>query len=315
MAKSEFQKYAAQVDATWETSGFEALPDGAYNVVLDKALIKQAKSQAWMLSLTWKVEGGDHDGRLTWQNLMFEGKNGWNPWQVKNFFNDVGFELPEFDEIEDAVEDLVGNLRVAVELTTDGEYQNLAILEVLDEEPEEKPAKKGKAAEKPAKNAKPAAEEKPAVKKGKKAPEPEPENDVPSAEELAEEIENIDEWEKDDLLGFAEDYGFELKSKTVKKMIEEVKAWVQLQGEPADIDEADAEDPDREALYEFCVSSGVEDIEEDMDIDELKEILGEYEFKEEEMTADEVALLEKVGLGEIIERKKAAKAPARRGRK
>lgn len=313
MAKSDFQKYAQKVDATWETSGFTPLDDGEYDVILDKCQLKQSKSQFWMLALTFKVEGGDSDGRLCWSNLFFENKNGWNPWQVKAFFEKIGYEVPEFDELEDVVEDLVGNLRCAVELKTDGEYQQMEIIEVLDDEPEQAPPAKPAKTSREAK-ADTAKETKASTAKPKAAAKKEPEPTV-EVIDWATETDGIDDWSKGDCQGFAEDFGFELKGRTVAKMILEIKAWVQLQPTTAVATDDDIVDPDAEALYDFCVSSGVEEAEEGMDVAEMGEILKEYEFKEEEMTAEEVALLDRLDLGDIIERKKAAPAGrARRGK-
>lgn len=65
----------ATFDATQvEPNGdFSPIPAGEYRAMIVESEIKDAKSGGRYLKLTWKVDGGEFDGRLVWQNL-----NLWN---------------------------------------------------------------------------------------------------------------------------------------------------------------------------------------------------------------------------------------------
>ena len=54
--------------------GFEPVPAGWYEAVISKSEIKKAKSGNNYLALTFKIEGGEHDKRLVFNNL-----NMWHP--------------------------------------------------------------------------------------------------------------------------------------------------------------------------------------------------------------------------------------------
>lgn len=83
------------------SNGFEALPPGRYTARLIDAkreAISRTKDSGDCLALTWKVEGGEHDGRLFWQrlNLWFHGTEK-SPGKVRQIANG------EFRAIRDAV--------------------------------------------------------------------------------------------------------------------------------------------------------------------------------------------------------------------
>jgi hypothetical protein len=51
---------------------FEALPAGQYQGVIDEVSFGKSKSSGqWMLTIIWKVEGGDYDGRKLYQYASF----------------------------------------------------------------------------------------------------------------------------------------------------------------------------------------------------------------------------------------------------
>lgn len=52
---------------------FDPIPAGEYRAMIVDSEIKPSKAGDNMLKLTWKVDGGEYDGRLVWQNL-----NVWN---------------------------------------------------------------------------------------------------------------------------------------------------------------------------------------------------------------------------------------------
>ena len=99
------------------------------------------------------------------------------------------------------------------------------------------------------------------------------------------------------------------------------KHEVEVEG-AEDAEDADGEaDPLLEATLAFCTSQGVEGVEDDMDLDQLKELIDGYEYPEEQLSAEEIETLESLELAGNIKRKekkapakKAAPAPAAKGK-
>ena len=282
--KSAFAQYTQQQEASWEGDGFESLPDLEGLFVLDRGEVKESGAGNWGISLGWKLtqnldEEGENVGRLQFEWLAFEGKNGWNPFRVKAFFDDIGMELPEFDEIEAALETIIEDgLAVQATLETTGEYQNFKITAVID------------------------ADSAGAVDED----EDEEAGEVPSEDE-------IDEMDKEEILEAASDLDVKLKGRTLKALKTEFKkACAELVEEEADEeDEEDEEevDPLVAGLVTVATTAGIEDVDEDMDIDEIKEVLEEYEFDFDDLSEEEVASLVDAGLSELIvgmPKKKAA---------
>lgn len=49
--------------------GFEPVPAGWYEASISKSEMKTSKSGSKYVALTFKIEGGEHDGRLVFNNL------------------------------------------------------------------------------------------------------------------------------------------------------------------------------------------------------------------------------------------------------
>lgn len=258
MAQSKFAQYAG--NHSWEEGNdFENIPAGEYVTIFNKAEVKQSQANFWMLAVSLKIlEAEDESlvGRLVFLNLMFEGKNGWNPWKVKQFFKELEIELPEFDQIEDAVKELVDNkFGVVLELTYKNDFPNHKVQLV---QPEDVPQVEGagKLDKKPEKLKAGKAEKTETKKAGK-------------AEKKVEEVAETKPAGK-------------LSRKKAEAVVE--KSEEELQAEA-----------DLVALKAFATEGGVE-FEEDCDIDAIKEALGEYEFKAEDMSEEEQQLFDRVEL-------------------
>jgi dGTP triphosphohydrolase len=241
--KSAFAEYASS--QTWETSeGFEKLPDFEDGILkLTSGEVRQSGSNFWMLELKWEIlqcEDEDLVGKKPAIYLMFESAKGWNPFQVKNFFKQIEVELPDFEEMEDAISELVqSNLTVVASFVTKKEYQTMDISEVVDAPVEEKEEEK-----------------KSSTKKSKKKTEPEPE---PEPEEKKSS-----------------------KKKSKKKS-----------------DDTET----KKKLIAFMENSGVEEVENmsvENTLEEMKAVLSEYEFEEDDCLEEEIELLKSVGLEDII---------------
>jgi hypothetical protein len=290
MANKEFDKYSA--NQTWDTTGgdFENLPDGSYVGILHKAEVKKSGSDYWMLVVQTCVtevdseENANFIGKTHFLNLMFEGKNGWNPWKVKAFFKEMNLELPEFGDIEATVQELVdANTAISFQVKTKGEYSNTKITEVHDDYIDPTDGEAGDEGE------------------GKEV-------SLPSNEE-------VDKMDKDALFAFCAEHEIEATTKVPSKLRTLVKEWIVAQatseggeGEEAGTDE-DAEA--KEKFIEFAASAGIDDINDETSIEDAKEILKEFKFKEEELSPEEIEFLKAQGLEEIIEKKVSVKAPSK----
>ena len=131
---------------------------------------QQSKKGFWMLSIQYKIQqdpdnNDQYVGRLCFGLAMFETTKGWNPWKVKEFFTNLGVELPEFEDMESFLDELVGAKGLyEINIETDGDFTSSNLVSVLDEtlddaNEKERPAAAKKAAAKPAKEEAPAEEE------------------------------------------------------------------------------------------------------------------------------------------------------------
>jgi len=92
----------------------------------------------------------------------------------------------------------------------------------------------------------------------------------------------------------------------------EVEAEVIPEPEP----EPEAEvDPLQAELLAFCAANGIEDVTDDSTVDEIKAMLGEYSMKEEELDKEEIELLTRAGMGDMIVKKSPLKPAAVRKKK
>lgn len=283
MAKKSFADYAGT--QSWDTKGFDPVPDGDFKVQLMKCEIKQsAESQHWMMCPQMKILEGDSAGQMIFSNLMFEGKNGWNPFNPKKFFEGLELELPEFDEMEDSIEELVENDTIMdVNLKTSGSgFQNLTTMGI-DEDYEP----------------------------GEEGDESDGEEDDSSEDEDDEEgytADDINEMKKDELLEFIEENELEYEGKeTPKAMKKFIIEYLESQEESDEDDSEEDEDDDGEddenhsALVEFCQAYGM-DVNDDMSVAEMVAYIEEeeFEFEADQLEEDEVTLLTEVGLEDSI---------------
>jgi len=269
MANKEFGKYSA--NQTWDTNGgdFENPNDGSYVGIITDGEVKKSGSDYWMLLVKIKITEAEEEneafiGKTHFLNLNFEGKNGWNPWKVKAFFKEMGLELPEFSDIEDVVKELADNgTAISFDLKTKNDFLNTKITEVLENYEDPTGDEEGEA------------------------------SDLPSAED-------VDAMSKEECLEFAEENGIELSSKMLKKMQAQIKEWIASQATEEGEEEGEEDDGNKDALVEFCVSAGIDDIDDDSSAEDIIEELKSYEFEADELSDEEKELLKKNGLESII---------------
>lgn len=101
---------------------FTPVPEGEYNVVLEKAEMKKAKTDGSdMISVTWSITDEEYENRKLFENYSLKPQA---LWKLKNTLGALGFDVSgalEFD-----VEDLVGQEAVALVVieTYEGKEKN-----------------------------------------------------------------------------------------------------------------------------------------------------------------------------------------------
>ena len=309
MANEAFQNYVAGQGWGADGGDFEAVKEGVYIGRLHKATIKQANSSGnWMLAIQIKIteaaEGLEaYIGRLHFLNLRFSGKNGFNPWQVKAFFKACGMELPEIESCDEAVGEMIaegGAVQFRV-FEKDG-FTNTEIKQYIP------------GYEEPTEGAEQEPEEEP---EAETAPDPEPEvqhaHEV-DAEEKSVTADDVAEWDAKACKAFATENGITLGTVVLAKMRTAIQEWILAQSASIDEDPENEDDTAaKEALIAFCAGNGIDGADDSMAVDDLRELIGQYEFDADSLTEDEVATLEKYELGDCIKKLlEPKKAPAKK---
>ncbi len=121
-----------------EDREFEPVPDGKYQVKVDRVEIARAKSSGNpMLKWTLKILAPTHAGRLLWRNNVMASKE--NIKWLKNDLHTCGLELEKLSELPERLNDLL-DLTLEVTKRTRGENENIYLnrrieIDVNDGEP------------------------------------------------------------------------------------------------------------------------------------------------------------------------------------
>ncbi|HOZ49062.1 MAG TPA: DUF669 domain-containing protein [Candidatus Hydrogenedentes bacterium] len=106
-----------------EDREFEPVPDGKYQVKVDRVEIARAKSSGNpMLKWTLKILAPTHAGRLLWRNNVMASKE--NVKWLKNDLHVCGLELEKLSELPERLDDLL-DLTLEVTKRTRGENENI----------------------------------------------------------------------------------------------------------------------------------------------------------------------------------------------
>ncbi len=124
----EFNTAWGQAEPAESTGG--PVPDGQYNTVIDRALVKQSKrSNRPMLEITLKILGPTHAKRLLWLTHMLDREQGY-PY-LKADLELLGVNIATLTELPDRLEDVIG-LRVKVTVKNKGEFSNIYLNELIE---------------------------------------------------------------------------------------------------------------------------------------------------------------------------------------
>lgn len=121
-----------------EDREFDAVPDGKYQVMVERVELSRAKSSGNpMLKWTLKILAPTHAGRLLWRNNVMASKE--NIKWLKNDLHTCGLELEKLSELPERLNDLL-DLTLEVTKRTRGENENIYLnrrieIDVNDGEP------------------------------------------------------------------------------------------------------------------------------------------------------------------------------------
>ncbi|OQA87746.1 MAG: hypothetical protein BWY28_01906 [bacterium ADurb.Bin236] len=111
------------VNAPVEERDFDSVPDGKYQVIVDKvALTKSQTSGNPMLKWKLKVLGPKHEGAIIWRNNIIASKN--NVQWLKNDLHVCGLDLEKLSDLRSNLEKLL-NVMLEVTKRTKGDNENV----------------------------------------------------------------------------------------------------------------------------------------------------------------------------------------------
>ena len=108
--------------------GFEKLPEGKYQVLVERVELARSRNGHHMLKWSFKILGPTHQGRLLWKNSMI--MEGPSLGFLKRDLYRSGLELKKISDLPNRLDDLLDVvLQVSVKDREDGEgkFQNVFI--------------------------------------------------------------------------------------------------------------------------------------------------------------------------------------------
>ena len=123
--------------------GYEKIPDGEYRCKVEKMELRESKNGAPMCSITFRIVAGDHKKQCIFYNRVLAGtKNDGFMMKSNNDFLDsldsgVSVSFESWERYNDMILDIAeaidaDKLEYTVEVTTDGKYQIIEIVDIID---------------------------------------------------------------------------------------------------------------------------------------------------------------------------------------
>jgi len=276
------------MDARWKTekSRVPGVPDGTYTMQLLSAEVTLSKaSNNPMVDRRHVVVDGEQEGQEVRDRMMLHTDNG--PYYANKWVELMGYQSPEdladLPEVVKVISE--AHPIVVAEVRRSGEFLNVRVQQMLEE------SATVAQAEESAPAAAPAAKKNLPKKTAAVAKATDPEEAGPAVGELV---------------------GFEFDGSTVQGPIEELKngsAIVSVDGERYEVPlgelvaaeaEPAAQEPaeDEELSAELLAFAQTHNlpVDDGSTVEALKDLIGGYEWKKAELTPDEIALLDKVGV-------------------
>ena len=148
----DFKKFQEQFPAAEMTEaveqakqhgGYEKIPDGEYRCKVEKMELRESKNGAPMCSIMFRIVAGDHKKQCIFYNRVLAGtKNDGFMMKSNNDFlesldSGVPVSFESWEQYNDMILDIAeaidaDKLEYTVEVTTDGKYQTLEIVDIID---------------------------------------------------------------------------------------------------------------------------------------------------------------------------------------
>lgn len=131
------------VEQAKENGGYEKIPDGEYRCKVEKMELRESKNGAPMCSIMFRIVAGDHKKQCIFYNRVLAGtKNDGFMMKSNNDFlesldSGVPVSFESWEQYNDMILDIAeaidaDKLEYMVEVTTDGKYQTLEIVDIID---------------------------------------------------------------------------------------------------------------------------------------------------------------------------------------
>jgi len=288
-ANNAFAAELKKMNSSWSDAPENTnLPEGEYTFTVQNAEIKKAQSSGKLRAVfTLAVAEGEHAGATIQDGYNLDAENTLGMSMLKAQLGRYGYEIPEsLTDVVDILEAISAeNPMVIGKVKQNGDFTNVRITEVLD----------GAAAKEGGEEEAPAEEE---GGEGEEAAEIMVGSTVTFTVEDEEITATITKKHKDG------SFDAENDDESFEKID---PSELTLVGDEEEGGE-DGEAEDNTDLLELVAAHGIPDIEEDMARADIIEALGGYEWKREELTDDEAALLEASEI-EVIAKKKVVVKP------
>lgn len=131
------------VEQAKENGGYEKIPDGEYRCKVEKMELRESKNGAPMCSIMFRIVAGDHKKQCIFYNRVLAGtKNDGFMMKSNNDFlesldSGVPVSFESWEQYNDMILDIAeaidaDKLEYMVAVTTDGKYQTLEIVDIID---------------------------------------------------------------------------------------------------------------------------------------------------------------------------------------
>ena len=107
----------------------EGVPDGRYDVNIEKGELVESRNGSPMLKLTLRIIGPDYEGQLLWRYCLLATPD--NVRWLKRDLHRCGLDLERLTDLPDRLTDLL-DVKLEVVKKTKGEYSNIYINKRLE---------------------------------------------------------------------------------------------------------------------------------------------------------------------------------------
>ncbi len=292
LMRSSREAYVNAERANASRSGAEKIPDGEYIAELTKSACGVSKKGRPQIAREHIVREGEFKGFVLSDYVGLDTERSFE--FLHKWFTALGVDGPENPEdLPEFLDELLAVRPICrIQTKQSGDFTNVYPIELVsegnpaeeeEEEEEKKPAQKA------------------SVKKSKVVePEPEPEPEEEDESEVDEV--DFDDMTRAELKAYVKDN--ELDIKITPKMDDDalrdaIRALVDEEEESSDAEEET--DDELSGLLTFADAHEIE-IEDRSDVQTVKDEISGWEFQEEELTEEEIELLERNELSECIAR-------------